>query len=759
MLLVRICWGPARGRFAGSGGFGFRILDFEFVWDFEFPDWLRPRAALGVRVRVRVRLHAVCLPPVRADQGARPEGVETLATSDSSRVNAGKKLGGGHLSAAIWPPLPTSTLAFPPPIGTIRECLAGEFMAACSSAARHVVPHHTANWSTMAPFERLGPYLIERALGSGGMGSVFLGVDEQTGERAAVKVLSPALAADPNFRERFGAEVETLKKLRHPHIVQLLGFGEQDGQLFYAMEMVEGRTLQQELQASRRFTWREVARIGIQICQALKHAHDRGIIHRDLKPANLLYTADEQVKLADFGIAKLYGMTQLTVAGGVIGTADYMSPEQGDGKGVTARSDLYSLGSVLFTLLAGRPPFASRTAAEVIHKLHYEEALPVRRLAPETPEEFELIIAQLLEKDPGKRIATALAVANRLKAMEYALSLETCVAADSDEFEMPADEEYQLADAGQDSSATSAVVETRVVTPADRLTDSANDSLENHRNPTVAMSSLLAPDDLGKETSQTRSTHFTTFDEAARARATALSAPEDNAPLWLKITPLLVAGACIAALVWYFSRPATASSLYQDIMAVAKDGETADLSDVESKMDEYLQRFPDGEHFTEVQDLQAELALYRLQRRYERRIRLRGATSSWGPVERAYGEASSLASTDPIAAATQLRALIDVYAEATLTEADERCLTLAREQLREMEEKGQSLFTEQLKAIEQRLDAADALAGTEPERAAAIRAGVIALYGQKGWARPAVERAQHSLQPPPPSEEAADQPR
>ena len=96
------------------------------------------------------------------------------------------------------------------------------------------------------------------------------------------------MAAEPNFRERFGTEIETLKKLRHPHIVQLLGFGEQDGQLFYAMEMIEGRTLQQELQAGRRFEWRAVARIGVQICQALKHAHDRGVIHRDLKPANLL---------------------------------------------------------------------------------------------------------------------------------------------------------------------------------------------------------------------------------------------------------------------------------------------------------------------------------------------------------------------------------------------------------------------------------------------------------------------------------------
>ena len=231
----------------------------------------------------------------------------------------------------------------------------------------------------------------------------------------------------------------------------------------------------------------------MQICQALKHAHDRGVIHRDLKPANLLHTPDDQIKLADFGIAKLYGMSQLTVAGGVIGTADYMSPEQGDGQGVTARSDLYSLGSVLFALLAGRPPFASRTAAEVIHKLHYEEALPVRRLAPDTPEEFELIIAQLLEKDPAKRIATALAVANRLKAMEYGLSLETRV-----------DNAFGPLLAGDVTRSTSwpaSRTTSRRLLPAAKRDSSLPpnatwmhepDSIEQHRKPTVAMSGARA---------------------------------------------------------------------------------------------------------------------------------------------------------------------------------------------------------------------------------------------------------------------------
>src|SRR5512145_44062 len=137
------------------------------------------------------------------------------------------------------------------------------------------------------PLDRLGPYKLEKILGRGGMGAVYVGLNDQTGERAAVKVLSGHLADDTNFRERFKQEIETLKRLLHPNIVQLQGYGEEDGHLYYVMDLVQGRSLQNELSAGRRFDWREVVRLGIAIAQALRHAHDHGIIHRDLKPGNL----------------------------------------------------------------------------------------------------------------------------------------------------------------------------------------------------------------------------------------------------------------------------------------------------------------------------------------------------------------------------------------------------------------------------------------------------------------------------------------
>jgi len=274
------------------------------------------------------------------------------------------------------------------------------------------------------PIERWGPYQTERLLGRGGMGAVYVGVHEETGERAAIKVLSDAVATDERSRERFRGEVETLKKLRHRNIVGIHGFGEEEGQLFFVMELVEGQSLEEALHAGRRFTWSEAADVGIQICAALKHAHDHGVIHRDLKPANLLLSADGTVKLTDFGIAKFYGSGSLTMAGSIIGTPYFMPPEQTEGKPVTASSDLYSLGCVLYALMAGKPPFTGSSVTKIIDQVRSEEPTPLRYVAPHVPDELDEIIGQLLKKDPADRFATAMQLSKLLQAMKLALSTE-----------------------------------------------------------------------------------------------------------------------------------------------------------------------------------------------------------------------------------------------------------------------------------------------------------------------------------------------
>src|SRR5262249_10992036 len=153
--------------------------------------------------------------------------------------------------------------------------------------------------------------------------------------------------------------------------------------------------------------WKEVLAVAMQICPALKHAHDHGVIHRDIKTQNLFYTDDGVVKLMDFGIAKVFSGKQLTITGGLVGTAEFLSPEQAAGKQVTHRSDLYSFGVVLYTILTGRTPFQGRSTLDLMHKHRFAKVEPPRRLAPEIPWELNQIVCELLEKDPAKRPANA----------------------------------------------------------------------------------------------------------------------------------------------------------------------------------------------------------------------------------------------------------------------------------------------------------------------------------------------------------------
>ena len=284
---------------------------------------------------------------------------------------------------------------------------------------------------------QLGPYEILSRLGRGGMGAVYEAIDTTSGDTVAVKVLASHLADDPGLRARFDAEIETLKNLRHPGIVRLLAFGEQDDQPFFAMELVRGKSLEQILRSGRRFTWRETVAVALEVTRALKAAHDQGIVHRDLKPANLLVAEASSavaephetaatdggaervtVKLADFGIAKLFGGVAHTALGHVVGTAEYMAPEQAAGRPIDHRVDLYALGLVMFAMLTGSPPFRGTQLTEVIDKQRREIPPRVASLVPTVPADLDELIARLLSKDPAQRPASALALGRLLAAIE-----------------------------------------------------------------------------------------------------------------------------------------------------------------------------------------------------------------------------------------------------------------------------------------------------------------------------------------------------
>ncbi len=269
--------------------------------------------------------------------------------------------------------------------------------------------------------DRLGNWVIYRELGRGGMGRVYLAQEELTGRRAAVKVLAANLAQEVGFLRRFEREVEALRKLDHPHIVRLYDAGEDGGSYYYAMEYVEGESLEKIHEAKGKLPWAEVLDIALQLCPALKHAHDHGIVHRDIKPANLLRTPAGVVKLSDFGIAKVFAGQHLTATGGIVGTAEFISPEQAAGKPATKRSDLYSLGVVLYILVTGRPPFEGATPLDLLHKHRYGQFDRPARFVPDMPHELDEIICQLLEKDPDNRPADALVLRKQLDQLRAKL--------------------------------------------------------------------------------------------------------------------------------------------------------------------------------------------------------------------------------------------------------------------------------------------------------------------------------------------------
>jgi serine/threonine protein kinase len=269
--------------------------------------------------------------------------------------------------------------------------------------------------------DQLGKWVIFQELGRGGMGRVYLAQEELTGRQAAIKILASELAQEVGFLHRFQREIETLSKLEHANIVRFYEAGFENGKYFYAMEYVEGLNLDQILQEQNRMLWKDVLNIALQVTTALKHVHDHGIIHRDIKPSNLILNAKGQIKLTDFGIAKVFAATHLTATGGIVGTAEFLSPEQAAGKVVGKRSDLYCLGCVLYMLLTGRTPFTGSSYVELLHKHRYGQFDRPQKYVPDLPPEIDEVICQLLEKDPDHRPRDAMMLLKQLDSIRRKL--------------------------------------------------------------------------------------------------------------------------------------------------------------------------------------------------------------------------------------------------------------------------------------------------------------------------------------------------
>jgi len=251
-----------------------------------------------------------------------------------------------------------------------------------------------------------GRYKILRKLGAGGMANVYLAEDQELGRRVAIKILDDRHAADEQFVERFRREAKNAAGLSHPNIVSIYDRGEAEGTYYIAMEFLDGRSLKELILTRGPAPVSIAIDYARQILAGLRFAHRHGIVHRDIKPHNVIVDAEGRAKVTDFGIARA-GASQMTEAGSIIGTAQYLSPEQARGTQVDQTSDLYSLGIVLYELLTGTVPFTGDTPVEIAMK--HLSAVPERPSAkrPEVPHDLDMVVLRALAKDPADRYQSA----------------------------------------------------------------------------------------------------------------------------------------------------------------------------------------------------------------------------------------------------------------------------------------------------------------------------------------------------------------
>lgn len=529
------------------------------------------------------------------------------------------------------------------------------------------------------------------------MGTVYRGIHMKTRFPVAIKMLAEPLADDENFRQRFNKEIEALRQLRHPNIVRLLGYGQEDDSYYYVMELVEGHSLEEELRSGRRFTWRETLSMAVQIASALNCAHYHGIIHRDLKPANLMLAENGIVKLSDFGIATLFGSSKITNAGNIVGTLSYMAPEQALGQPTNARSDLFSFGAVLTALMTGKPPFKGSTLPEVLHQHATARALRPSQLGIDIPVEFDELIGRLLERDPEKRPKSAYFVMRLLAAIQEETSeqskagqgtgtgtgssvlvpLSTDVLqkklggnrgnSESDPEEKIPEESPELSldlEAGEENAPDVAAEEEKSEDDLDETPAETDLSAEASQTVTLdeqknqkqeeALSTVRP-----KETSGGESRSF--FREEKEEQKKTVESGESP---WAALLMVLVLSAVcilfIAHLIRAWATPPPADDLYAKIMAEAENEDSITKSSFIRNVNIFLSCYSQDPRAKKVQEFQTEIDLDRLERQLLRHSR--GSYFRSVPaIERDYLNAVRTLQTQPEVAAQKLEDFICFY--------------------------------------------------------------------------------------------------
>jgi len=635
---------------------------------------------------------------------------------------------------------------------------------------------------------QLGPYTITGTLGRGGMGAVYEASDGGTGGPVAVKTLAAHLGDDPAMRRRLLAEIEALKGLRHPGIVRLLAFGEQDGLPYFAMELIRGQSLEQLLRAGQRFDWRTTVDVALAITRALKSAHDHGVVHRDLKPANLLFpddpAVDGPVKLADFGIARLFGDSGHTLVGTVVGTAEYMAPEQAAGGPIDHRVDLYSLGLVIYAMLAGQPPFRGGAPSEVLRRQRTETPPRLSAAVADVPRALDGLVDRLLAKDPGRRPASALAVGRLLSAIEgpaadtaSATGIDTSTAGaaagrgDHDHgVDLLAPTLADGLEGGVAPIAGTHRVDGRAATlpswPVPAADGASSGSLA--RQPTAPDRERVMLETLPA------ASRFVTLEDLHRAAREA-----ERSRWWRDAAVRIASGIGIAAVLvgggHALLRRPTADELHKRIMALAGDPD-ADLRDARPLIASFLERHGGDPRAAGIRDVGHRLDLNTLEKRVQRQ-RFGG-----GPlpgVEREYRAAMERQADGPEACLAALEAVLALHPDVSATAAEaalppeERTslwLDLVRRRIAELQDRMQRDRDADLASAVATLAAAAGLAeqadAAEDEQARAdfdrrrwrLLTGLVDLYGDKPHVAEQVDRARALLSEMPAAAEDTPQP-
>ena len=335
----------------------------------------------------------------------RVEHLESIVCSVDFELNQRLNKLAAQTSLLGLPPVP-ATASAPAPI-------AAPPTATAPTAALSPAHEQTAALSTsLRPGQVvLGRYTIERALGSGGMGAVFLAADSRLGERVALKTIHAGFGADARILgERFRREVQAARRVTHPNVCRIHDLGEDGALLFLSMELVEGESLWQRVKRLGRLPLAEAVPVLQKVAAGVAAAHAAGVVHRDLKPQNILLggtATPPEVKIIDFGLAKISHLEGMTATGMILGTPDYMAPEQVRGQEADVRSDVYALGATAYAVLAGRPPFQGATTIAIGYAALHETPAPIATLRPDAPKALTDAVDRALAKDPNGRFPDA----------------------------------------------------------------------------------------------------------------------------------------------------------------------------------------------------------------------------------------------------------------------------------------------------------------------------------------------------------------